>query len=288
MGSVDTGTVSSKRDAHAAKAPDAPAAVCALGGHSCAETACCSGSCHDEVCVCTEATGNCQTGSDCCSGVCANGVCASCNGLNESCTESANCCGGSCIDGVCACVPTGNPCTTFDQPGATDCCVGGCYLDDGGAPSCQACVPLGSACSASNGCCAGAECLSAGDGGPSYCYASVGSPCGPNGLREQCSSGTCTDGTCACATSGAACFLSSDCCASSDAGETGKCVDGVCGSCEADGYDACTSAADCCGGYCIESTCASSACLSIGAFCESAADCCSGNCDIDTNQCASL
>jgi len=90
------------------------------------------------------------------------------------------------------CRPPGSSC----GPGMTQQCCAGltCQLDAAGLPSCQpnACVPLGSACSATAACCSGLACQADPTGinscqPPAMCRP-PGAPCGP-GMTQQCCAG---------------------------------------------------------------------------------------------------
>jgi hypothetical protein len=157
------------------------------------------------------------------------------------CTENGETCRGNndcCADSVCTTYTTicQNHCGTDYSRCATnsDCCPNfKCEQNPPGpaiGPYCAptvACIPLTDSCSPT-----GAACCATSPGeisacGPYSlkCLLSVGSTCSSN---AQCSSGTCTMGTCQCAAEGASCDQYNDCCPTDSSGNTVTCLNQVC------------------------------------------------------------
>jgi hypothetical protein len=228
--------------------------ICQIGGDGCADDQdCCSNECGPaSTCVaggaCLTAGEDCSSGGDnaCCSQNCVdagNGQrrCSaggSCRTEGEVCTDNGDCCNFSCDAGHCRVISENNP--------------GGC-------------APAGEVC----------------EGGFSECCPGM-----PDG-REYCLPTDLGVDRCfvtgMCAVEGDSCQNGSDCC-------SGVCTNNVCGAlvCIPDGQP-CAFTDQCCNGVCVPDVngnlvCNPNCVPDLGA-CTTDADCCGGYCDIQTQTC---
>jgi hypothetical protein len=204
---------------------------------------CLSGSCcaTSQVCGTGTSTSCCPEGHECVAGVC-------CTSNNVSCNADSECCSRNCVNGQCVPCPSGTtPCgTQCCQTGATcvndtccpnaqvcgtQCCQTGATCVNGtccpdarvcGTGTSRTCCPEGRVCVSGVcqcptgttlclGNCVSTSCPPNQFFDPSFCTccASTGGTCSD---RNQCCSGSCSNGTCACSPSGAKCVTSRDCC----------------------------------------------------------------------------
>jgi hypothetical protein len=181
---------------------------------------CLSGSCcaTSQVCGTGTSASCCPEGQECVAGVC-------CTSNNVSCNADSECCSRNCVNGTCV------PCPSGTTPCGTQCCqTGATCVNDTCCPNAQVCgtgtsrtcCPEGRVCVSGVcqcptgttlclGNCVSTSCPPNQFFDPSFCTccASTGGTCSD---RNQCCSGSCSNGTCACSPSGAKCVTSRDCC----------------------------------------------------------------------------
>lgn len=187
-----------------------------------------------------------------------------CVELDQACTDSAHCCSLTCIDDACVmpgnCTAAGEACTATE-----DCCLGSQCLDDGaGAMVCTPglCAADGETCSIDSECC------------------SLNCPLGGT---------TCGPASGACAITGGDCAEDADCCSFNCNGTT---CDSAVQNCDPIG-EACTAGSNsCCTDFCADAggqICDGAdadcrcrlvtGCRPTGELCDADADCCNNYCD---------
>ena len=195
---------------------------------------CCQGGCAGGSCICLETDLACTSNESCCSNACVDGTCASCRPAGSACSKDVDCCGRSCTDGVCEASSLDEACTSAkDCKKGLNCKIRRCKAEVGEActdgPNCSselcdngACACAGPArgCAVDSDCCDGRQCNNKDTKKtlPGRCFRGKGQACNPSTIND-CASGKCTNGACACSTN--FCIESADCC-------NGTCSDGIC------------------------------------------------------------
>ena len=268
---------------------------------------CAGGDCNGAG-ACEAANGTaCSQASQCQSGFCADGFCCNgvCNGTCQACSNVKS--GGA--NGTCTSIPANadpdNECTT-ECNGASLCeaangavcstnaqcqsgfCVDGFCCNAACNGSCQACSNAKSG--GANGTCTSipanadpdSECLLSDCNGAGACEAATGTACT---LPSQCASGFCVDGFCC----NAGCTFSCTACSLAKTGQAnGTCANVTAGtdpdvecpgttSCNGNGQcsllaqgTACTLAAECASGFCVDGRCCNTACTATCQACSAA------------------
>lgn len=175
-------------------------------GAACARPSDCSSKyCKDALCTCNKPDRGyvCASNADCCAGACSKGTCVSAAAPDAGSQLP--------FDGGSLCAAIGATC----GGAAGGCCFGICNK------TCS-CVTGLDDCSADTDCCSGS--CNPNLGGLSYCdQNTTGFRCLGN---QDCSTGTCAKGKCACAVAGKSCKRDSDCCSTicvSSLGPIGMC-----------------------------------------------------------------
>lgn len=248
----------------------APALTCT------ADTECATGHCVDGYCCDVASCGTCEScgtvanpgscaavegpDADTCGGVCSAGACV--KPFGASCTADAECEGGKCSSGVCCPTACSGACEACGSgsclavPAGNEGASCGNVLCDGTSRACPSCTTSscksGYACDAVSGECRtplGLSCAAASDCASSFCVDGVCCDAACEGACAGCSfaTGATTEGHCSVYSAGNA---GTPACAS------GTRCDGAHPDCSA--TYACTSAADCASGVCIEGACCAS------------------------------
>lgn len=234
---------------------------------------------------------HCTADGDCCSGVCVlpDGRCqtyAGCLVAGEACSSHADCCSAGCSDpgtglkscqALEGCRPTGEVCTRGGANG--ECCSEICVYDSVSMLSrcridtVESCLNVGEICDDTSRICCGQPAVASSDTTLCYLTGMGISRClgdSPNECRED----------------GSACKIANDCCSH-------YCLprsDGLL-ACEATcaTYGApCRGSRDCCMGLsCSNGTCQTSGtfCRQLGQPCDSMDECCSGTCSMTSLSC---
>jgi hypothetical protein len=245
------------------------------------------------------------------------------------CCSASECDGAECVDGACeggGALPPGSPC----NPAVDICQDGLCIPLEEGSSKGLCCTPTGTRPAVCDGVCTDLaedpnNCAQCGrvcrEGVPcsfSFCCNGRGGFCRSDfeccgfddrcvsdrccslegtscSVADDCCSGRCESGVCACAGATETCSVETDCCGRDDLSCTdgrccapsggicgsddqccsGSCLDGLCAECEGGvccrSIGSCTDGPDCCSGLCVDGSCT---CIEPGNACSTDAECC--------------